>query len=158
MNLLILHHIDPEFDIFVENLYTGGWTQYIQDVIAYISNNNFSHICLTRPFNFTITEQDPPEYQTLKHFINTIHEYPWGWSHDDYIINPDSFIKGNGHSEFIWIDDWINNIPYEYKHVTFIGMFEQECLLDMEGILKYLGVPFSKYKPLCIGPVGQEVG
>ena len=153
MNLLILHHIDPEFELYVDDLYSGGWSQYIKDVIAYIENNNFDHIILTRPFQFSFTEQDPTEYKTLQPLIDNIQEYPWGWSEDDYIIHPESFIKGNGHSEYIFIDDWLNNIPYEYKHVTFIGMFEQECLLDIEGALKYLSVPFTKYKPLCVGPV-----
>lgn len=81
------------------------------------------------------------------------HEYGYGWekesmNHGD-VWGVDWCI-GKTHSEVVWIPQWLWDIKNSREEVLLCGVFDGECIQDMEVALSHCDIPYKRWERFIV--------
>lgn len=173
--ILICHHLEP---MWSESLlrYKVNPDEFAQDVITHIKENNYDRIILTRFEDdrwSTYTSDDYYTWEELKNILQfgnhkiDVEIYDYGWCVDMFLGDidfPDEtetvvfpqnlrdgsiIVEGGIHSEVVLVPDWIQNL--QDCEISICGMFDNECIEDLEIALKSQAISFNRIEDLIVG-------
>lgn len=144
MRTLIIHHLEPMWEAGYQKAGTS-FAELVQRFCAHIEDSEYDKVILTR---FEDNRLQEPEYDSLRHLIDQVEVYGYGWTQDQVDeSNAHCFCDGGMHSDLVLLEDWMR---LDGK-VFISGAFDFECIEDLEIALEHLGVDFERIEWLIIG-------
>lgn len=138
-----------------------------EKIANHIEKVGYDQVILTQ---FCRTELWADEdYYPVADLIDKVYEYGYGWAvegfarnnkhHKQIVSAIDSkgeyklengalVVHGNNHSDIVFIDTWMLNLPKQ--DVNICGAFSGECLSDLETALTHLNIDYDKVYELIL--------
>lgn|SRR3990167_6229879 len=149
--VLIIHHFEPCWEDGYRKRGTS-FEELQKKFINHLSRAKYKKVILTR------FDDDKMNGDYLPEFAQKIHEvknYGYGWEKaeaQDEIENcaskPEDWTGGGIHSEVVWLAPFIKEL--KDKNVIISGVFDGECLEDLEIALKACGVKYKRNETLIL--------
>ena len=153
MKTLIVHHIQPIWDKAMQGRGIS-FEEYQTELNQHLKETDYSKVIFTM---FEEWKQMPFHYPILDdvYTFTEFHEYGYGWHIEEWkelddgtIIDEcgNMYCEGGFHSQVVAIDDWLQELPK--KEVDICGVFDGECVEDLEVALSFLKVPYKRINEL----------
>lgn len=145
MKVLVLHHIEPEYQDFFnsEDLFRELFKHLRRDTYDRIILSTLSGI-IYPDLRGTITEHREWDYLWESPFDAEYESWysEYGYDRNDVIPVPTVH-------KWTYLYDWIKSL--KGHAVTVASGLRGECLLDLETALSHLGISFTRLEQCCYG-------
>lgn len=146
MKVLLIHHLEPCWSDALNRLTGRGFRDWAERLAEALDGHTFDRIILTQ---FEDNKPSEGHIETgLAQFVNTWHEYAYGWEKDCQKFFPGEYVEGGNHSESVWTPDWLKAL--KGASVTLCGAFDGECIEDMEIALRACNVKFKRWNDFIV--------
>jgi hypothetical protein len=167
---LICHHIEPYWENSLNGYCSVSTDVYLKRLIRHLRSANYSSVILTRfeedrwsrYITDSLYEHELWE-ELLAEFIQLrtkVHIYGYGWDMEMFdglnsidqlpftLNDVDIIIGGNQHSQVVLVPEWIQRL--KGTPVKICGMFDGECVLDLETALDSQNISYKRLEHLIV--------
>lgn len=147
MNVLIIHHLQPMWSDGLKKNHGLTSEQVMRRMAKFLRKTDYDKVILTQ---FDHWKPDYEHIETgLADLVDEWVEYGYGWDKNDFEQHPEIFAKGNIHSEYVLIAEWMRNL--KGHSVTICGAFDSECIDDLQTALEHLEIEYQRLEEFIYG-------